>query len=720
MSYTNINHLIEIINKKVLFIDSETTGLVKDKGFNYKQEEKFPNYTENIYDNARIVQIAWLYMKDFDYDYVIEPDNINQKIIKPSNYKILNHNFHGITNEYALANGKDIKKVLKKFSKIIIDTNYIIGYNVYFDINILLHELYKLKYKKTIKKILNLINEKKILCIGEIASIHAKPHSWKKDYKYQIPKQIDVYEALFTKKLKNAHNAQYDVSGMIEIMFNLFEKEFLGYDGLNIYNKILLLEDSKIKNYKNYINFTLKSFKPNYIKEGINILNKSIDNEFKIINTSGQEKNKYIVENYIYFLCVNKSPKSKNRLINEFHKRINEDNAIVITENECHEIEFNLYDSSKNESDYICINIYIYEELEYYELIKNDKDMESKIGRYKRQLDDYQYDTDYFMNALGESTKIVNYVIPSDDYDENGFPIDNNNDYSTCRYDKSTKIIEYYDCFDCYTTSIITSYAKDGDYDDLQGEYFNCGNCNKELNRHGIRHGTRGDDNKIIYDNFRLKILGYNLFNGESEEQIKFIKNKDYDILFLSESSENVINNFENYKGYYIKSHCGYTYLGINKKIKTEEIKLIKMHGIIILHAKINDNEIILGSLHLAPSKQNINTRRKQLTTIMEELNKLNLTNIPIILGGDTNMRHEESTNGLKLTDVYLINLETKYFVTYPNKKFKSDKIKFTPTNDFRYDRFFIRNCQALIFKTIENNNSDHLAIATIIQIKKV
>jgi hypothetical protein len=49
--------------------------------------------------------------------------------------------------------------------------------------------------------------------------------------------------------------------------------------------------------------------------------------------------------------------------------------------------------------------------------------------------------------------------------------------------------------------------------------------------------------------------------------------------------------------------------------------------------------------------------------------------------------------------------------------KSKDSRITFVPKNDFRYDRFFIKNCIATDFKTIGNNNSDHLAISMIVNL---
>jgi len=263
-----------------------------------------------------------------------------------------------------------------------------------------------------------------------------------------------------------------------------------------------------------------------------------------------------------------------------------------------------------------------------------------------------------------------------------------------CGYGPPTKKIEYITCSKCKNLYIIKHLSgrnADGDFNSSIGV---CEYCNKTI---------------------KFKILGYNLFNGETDRQLEFITLNNYDILFLSESSINIIKSLqEKYIGYSVKSHCGYTYLGINKKITMNIIKKIEMNGIIFLHVKINNKyEIIFGSVHLAPFKENIKVRNEQLKIIMNELPK----NIPVIFGGDTNMRDEESVAEFELDDVYLLKKENKYYSTYPNRNFTSDKLKFIPKNNFRYDRFFTKNCKCLNFITIDNNESDHLAIESIIEI---
>ena len=55
--------------------------------------------------------------------------------------------------------------------------------------------------------------------------------------------------------------------------------------------------------------------------------------------------------------------------------------------------------------------------------------------------------------------------------------------------------------------------------------------------------------------------------------------------------------------------------------------------------------------------------------------------------------------------DVYKILENKKYYNTYDN---------------FRYDRFFIKDCEAIRFKTLNTHTSEHLMIVTDIFLPKV
>jgi DNA polymerase-3 subunit alpha len=217
MSYTTKLHLKNILTKSVLFFDLETSGLVKNLKYDAKSESNYPDFKSSEYNAARIIQIGWLHQTNFNSNKQIEPNDISELIIKPSGFEITNSHIHGITQEHAVLTGLDIKSGLDLFAKIIEESDYILGYNVYFDINILLSELYRLNLHKTIEKILQLKKQECILCVGELSGKYIKFNNWKKFKKYQIPSQKLTYETIFEKSIENAHNAKYDVAAMIQI-----------------------------------------------------------------------------------------------------------------------------------------------------------------------------------------------------------------------------------------------------------------------------------------------------------------------------------------------------------------------------------------------------------------------------------------------------------------------------------------------------------------------
>jgi DNA polymerase III epsilon subunit-like protein len=248
MSYTSLKNLEEIKGNKILFIDLETSGLVKNvKVSNIVQEKRYPNYKNNeYYETSRIVQWGYLYLEDFDYDYEIKPKNITNKIIKPEGFIIPEESIkiHGITNEIANEKGIKIFEGLKKVKKIIIETEYIVGYNIYFDINILMNEFYRVGLKKPIKKIRELIKEEKILCMGELSKQY-------KCYK-SMPSQKQMYKELLGKSIENIHNAKYDICATIEIMYWYNE------------NKEKFIEKPENKIISNIKNVNLEKLEENY------------------------------------------------------------------------------------------------------------------------------------------------------------------------------------------------------------------------------------------------------------------------------------------------------------------------------------------------------------------------------------------------------------------------------------------------------------------------
>jgi hypothetical protein len=131
-------------------------------------------------------------------------------------------------------------------------------------------------------------------------------------------------------------------------------------------------------------------------------------------------------------------------------------------------------------------------------------------------------------------------------------------------------------------------------------------------------------------------------------------------------------------------------------------------------HIKYNNQEIVLGGMHLAPFKDGVENRKKQINKIYTYICENNLDKFPQIFGGDTNMRDNEDGYFEKYdyVDSYCGDFDSSTCSTYPNRNFKHDKLKNYTFNNFRYDRFYLKNCSNDDYKIITNLPSDHYGIS--------
>jgi DNA polymerase-3 subunit alpha len=234
MSYTNFNNLNDIIDKKILFLDTETTGIPQNCVKNVAKESSYPDYKSNDYDNSRIIQIGWSHQTNFNYENIV--NNTTGVYIKPNNFIINNSDLHGITKDFADENGLESKSIFYIFGETICNSDYIIGYNIYFDIYLLLSEFHKLNMNKYIEKLLKMKEEKKILCIGELSK------QYKKYKNFSMPSQKYIFREIFKKNLNGVHNAICDINATIQLTCYFFN-----YSNKNN-NKLFIKKIDKVDN----------------------------------------------------------------------------------------------------------------------------------------------------------------------------------------------------------------------------------------------------------------------------------------------------------------------------------------------------------------------------------------------------------------------------------------------------------------------------------------
>jgi len=184
-----------------LIFDTETTGLPKDFKAPITDSDNWP----------RLVQIAWQLHDDMGR--LISHENY---IIKPEDFNIpfTSENIHGISTELAKQKGEDLSKILNIFNETLQKTDFVIGHNISFDLNIVGAEYYRKAIETPLMNIpsLNTATEK-------TAAFCQLPGG--RGGKFKIPKLSELYHHLFKKNFTEAHNATADVEATTRAFFEL-------------------------------------------------------------------------------------------------------------------------------------------------------------------------------------------------------------------------------------------------------------------------------------------------------------------------------------------------------------------------------------------------------------------------------------------------------------------------------------------------------------------
>lgn len=187
-----------------LIFDTETTGLPRDFNAALTDLDNWP----------RMVQIAWQL-----HDKTGKLLNNDSIIIKPENYTIPFNaiQIHGITNERALTEGKQLKLVLEQFILMIDQCTYLCGHNIGFDINIIGAELLRCDLP-------NVFNEKLIIDTKNDATTNFCALPGGRGGKYKWPTLTELYSKLFNSPFDEAHNAAFDVQATSRVFFEIIKR----------------------------------------------------------------------------------------------------------------------------------------------------------------------------------------------------------------------------------------------------------------------------------------------------------------------------------------------------------------------------------------------------------------------------------------------------------------------------------------------------------------
>lgn len=183
-----------------LFFDTETTGLPKN----------FKAPVTDLNNWPRMIQIAWILCDNEGNrietaDFIIKPENF---IIPKAAERV-----HGISTEKALAEGKDLEKVLIQFNNLVDEAGFIVAHNISFDEKILGAELLR-------KNIKSEFAQKRKLCTMLASTNYCKLPG---RYGYKWPKLSELHIKLFGEDFDEAHNALMDINATEKCFWKMRE-----------------------------------------------------------------------------------------------------------------------------------------------------------------------------------------------------------------------------------------------------------------------------------------------------------------------------------------------------------------------------------------------------------------------------------------------------------------------------------------------------------------
>jgi len=189
----------ETKSSRVIVFDLETTGLPQTPSFG----KYYPPSELSRYNTSRIVQWSWS-IHETDGTLICEEDHIVKS--NPAEYRILNPQFHGITEEISRVRGKPFEEVLAIWKKGLESATTIVGHNVGFDRHVLLSELHRRGHTE----VAALMEQKEWVCTMERGKTLC---GLRASNKLKPPKLRELMHALGVKEESGRafHNSKHDV-----------------------------------------------------------------------------------------------------------------------------------------------------------------------------------------------------------------------------------------------------------------------------------------------------------------------------------------------------------------------------------------------------------------------------------------------------------------------------------------------------------------------------
>lgn len=218
--------------KNVLIFDTETTGLPdRVPGTKWGSPSEYWPYNMNEkYANARIVSIAWAFVRSYNRD-TLSTELIKEHIRYPEDFtEIPTTEIHGISFQQAQEKGVPMTDIIENcgLADAILECDYIIGHNVMFDIHILQNELFRLGNDRAMECVVKLDKMKALgrtICTGElgkdICQLEFKSRGGKdtsRIKRFKMPKLKELHNHLIGAEHDDQHSASGDVLALLNCL----------------------------------------------------------------------------------------------------------------------------------------------------------------------------------------------------------------------------------------------------------------------------------------------------------------------------------------------------------------------------------------------------------------------------------------------------------------------------------------------------------------------
>lgn len=198
----------DYFKSKILFIDTETTGLPNDFNRPASDDDNWP----------RAIQISWIVTEKGGN--VLKREN---HIIRPEGFTIPEDavKIHGITTERALAEGESLSSVLDVLSNDVRGCGLCVGHNVQFDKKVIGSEYLRTSQPDCLRFLPSADTMRSSV-------VYCNIRKWKGGYRY--PKLSKLYRKLFGHNFEGAHDSSADVQATMECFFKLREMGYINIE----------------------------------------------------------------------------------------------------------------------------------------------------------------------------------------------------------------------------------------------------------------------------------------------------------------------------------------------------------------------------------------------------------------------------------------------------------------------------------------------------------